>query len=62
MGMGKEMKGGVMNVVGDRIEGMKEVEKREGFGIEGEGGKLEEVGSREEVLFRGMKVMEVVEG
>ncbi len=61
MPVGAQIKGRVMNVVGECIDGMKELDKTEGFPIHREPPKFEELATTQEVLFTGIKVIDLLE-
>ena len=61
MPVGNQIKGRVMNVVGDAIDGMKELDKQEGFPIHREPPKFEDLATSQEVLFTGIKVIDLLE-
>ena len=61
MPVGSQIKGRVMNVVGDAIDGMKELDKAEGFPIHREPPKFEDLATSQEVLFTGIKVIDLLE-
>ena len=46
-----------MNVVGDAIDGMKELDKAEGFPIHREPPKFEDLATSQEVLSRVLKLL-----
>lgn len=61
MPIGNQIKGRVMNVVGDTIDGMKELDKTDGFPIHREPPKFEDLATTQEVLFTGIKVIDLLE-
>ena len=61
MPVGNQIKGRVMNVVGDAIDGMRELEKKDGFPIHREPPKFEDLATTQEVLFTGIKVIDLLE-
>ena len=61
MPIGSQIKGRVMNVVGDTIDGMKELDKKDGFPIHREPPKFEDLSTTQEVLFTGIKVIDLLE-
>ena len=60
MPIGNQIKGRVMNVVGDTIDGMKELDKTDGFPIHREPPKFEDLATTQEVLFTGIKVIDLL--
>ena len=61
MPVGNQIKGRVMNVVGDVIDGMRELDKKDGFPIHREPPKFEDLATSQEVLFTGIKVIDLLE-
>ena len=61
MPVGSQIRGRVMNVVGETIDGMKELDKTEGFPIHREPPKFEDLATTQEVLFTGIKVIDLLE-
>lgn len=61
MPIGNQIKGRVMNVVGDTIDGMKSLDKKDGFPIHREPPKFEDLATTQEVLFTGIKVIDLLE-
>ena len=61
MPVGAQIKGRVMNVVGETIDGMKELDKTDGFPIHREPPKFEDLATTQEVLFTGIKVIDLLE-
>lgn len=61
MPVGPQIKGRVMNVVGETIDGMKELDKTGGFPIHREPPKFEDLATTQEVLFTGIKVIDLLE-
>jgi F-type H+-transporting ATPase subunit beta len=60
MPVGDQVKGRLMNVVGDTIDGMKPVPKTDGNPIHREPPKFEELQTSREVLFTGIKVVDLL--
>ena len=56
MPVGKQIRGRVMNVVGDTIDGMKKLDREGAFPIHREPPKFEDLTTSQEVLFTGIKV------
>lgn len=61
MPIGEEIKGRLFNVVGDAIDGIKPLSKEGGYPIHREAPKFEELSTSSEVLFTGIKVIDLVE-
>ena len=61
MPVGNQIKGRVMNVVGETIDGMKELDRADGFPIHREPPKFEDLATTQEVLFTGIKVIDLLE-
>ena len=61
MPIGEEIKGRLFNVVGDAIDGIGEVSKKGGYPIHREAPKFEDLSTSSEVLFTGIKVIDLVE-
>lgn len=58
---GAFVRGRVMNVVGDSIDGLGEVERATGYPIHREAPKFEDLTTSQEVLFTGIKVIDLLE-
>ena len=56
MPVGDQIKGRLMNVVGDAVDGMKELNKEGAYPIHREPPKFEELSTSQEVLYTGIKV------
>lgn len=61
MPVGNQVKGRLMNVIGDSIDGMKPLDKEGAYPIHREPPKFEELTTSEEVLFTGIKVIDLLE-
>jgi len=61
MPVGNQVKGRLMNVIGDSIDGMKTLDKKNGFPIHREPPKFEDLTTTEDVLFTGIKVIDLLE-
>jgi F-type H+-transporting ATPase subunit beta len=61
MPVGEEIKGRLFNVVGDAIDGIKPLDKTNGWSIHRDPPKFEELSTSSEVLFTGIKVIDLVE-
>ena len=60
MPKGDNVRGRLLNVIGDAIDGMEQVTK-DGYGIHGEPPKFEQLTTQSEVLFTGIKVIDLLE-
>ncbi len=61
MPVGNQVKGRLMNVIGDSIDGMKPLDKAGSYPIHREPPKFEELTTSDEVLFTGIKVIDLLE-
>ena len=61
MPIGEEIKGRLFNVVGDAIDGIKQVNKQNGYAIHRSAPKFEDLTTATEVLFTGIKVIDLIE-
>jgi F-type H+-transporting ATPase subunit beta len=61
MPIGEEIKGRLFNVVGDAIDGIGQLSKERGYPIHREAPKFEDLSTSSEVLFTGIKVIDLVE-
>jgi len=61
MPSGDDIKGRVFNVVGDAIDGMDNLNKETGLPIHREAPKFEDLSTATEVLFTGIKVIDLIE-
>jgi len=61
MPTGEHIKGRVFNVIGDAIDGMENLEKSNGLPIHREPPKFEDLSTSTEVLFTGIKVIDLIE-
>ena len=61
MPVGPQIRGRVMNVVGETIDGMRDLEKDRAFPIHREPPKFEDLTTSQEVLFTGIKVIDLLE-
>ena len=61
MPVGDQIKGRLMNVVGDSIDGMRELDREGACPIHREPPKFEELTTTEEVLYTGIKVIDLLE-
>lgn len=61
MPVGEQVKGRLMNVIGDSIDGMKPLDKKGSYPIHREPPKFEDLTTSEDVLFTGIKVIDLLE-
>ena len=55
------MKGRLFNVVGETIDGINEVDNSDGLSIHREAPRFDELSTSTEVLFTGIKVIDLIE-
>ena len=61
MPVGGQIKGRMMNVVGTSIDGLKELDREGAYPIHREAPKFEELSTVEEILYTGIKVIDLLE-
>ncbi len=61
MPVGNQIKGRLMNVVGESIDGMKELTRENSYSIHREPPKFEDLTTVQEVLYTGIKVIDLLE-
>ena len=61
MPSGDQIKGRLLNVIGDAIDGMEKLDKKGGYEIHNKPPIFEELSTEEEVLFTGIKVIDLLE-
>ena len=61
MPVGAQVRGRVMNVVGESIDGMTDLDREGAFPIRREPPKFEDLATSQEVLFTGIKVIDLLE-
>ena len=61
MPAGENIKGRVFNVIGDAIDGMDNLDRESGLPIHREAPKFEDLSTATEVLFTGIKVIDLIE-
>ena len=61
MPIGEHIKGRVFNVIGDAIDGMENLDRTNGLPIHREAPKFEDLSTATEVLFTGIKVIDLIE-
>ena len=59
MPIGEEVKGRLFNVVGEAIDGINELDTSNGMSIHREAPKFEDLSTATEVLFTGIKVIDL---
>ena len=61
MPVGAQIRGRVMNVTGDSVDGMAELDRKDALPIHREPPKFEDLTTSQEVLFTGIKVIDLLE-
>ena len=61
MPVGEQVRGRLLNVIGDAIDGIGPVDKSNGYPIHADPPKFEELTTKAEVLFTGIKVIDLLE-
>ncbi len=61
MPTGEEIKGRLFNVVGEAIDGLKEIDSKDGLPIHRDAPKFDQLSTATEVLFTGIKVIDLIE-
>lgn len=61
MPVGDQVKGRLLNVIGDAIDGIKPTEKSNGYPIHNSPPRFEDLSTKSEVLFTGIKVIDLLE-
>ena len=61
MPVGEDIKGRVFNVIGDAIDGMENLDRSNGLPIHRDAPKFEDLSTATEVLFTGIKVIDLIE-
>jgi F-type H+-transporting ATPase subunit beta len=61
MPIGEEVRGRLLNVTGDTIDGIKSLPKENGYPIHREAPKFEELSTEKEVFYTGIKVIDLIE-
>ncbi len=61
MPIGNEVKGRLMNVIGDTIDGIGQLDKTDGYSIHREPPLFKDLSTESEVLFTGIKVIDLIE-
>jgi F-type H+-transporting ATPase subunit beta len=60
MPIGEQIRGRLLNVIGNPIDGLGSVDKKNGYQIHGEPPKFEQLKTESEVLFTGIKVIDLL--
>lgn len=61
MPVGEQIKGRLMNVVGESVDGMGELDMKDAFAIHHDPPKFDELSTSQEVLYTGIKVIDLLE-
>jgi len=61
MPIGDHIKGRVFNVIGDAIDGMENLDKSNGMSIHRDAPRFEDLSTSTEILFTGIKVIDLIE-
>ncbi len=61
MPVGEQIRGRLMNVIGDAIDGIGTLDRKKGYPIHREPPKFEDLTTEKEVLFTGIKVIDLIE-
>jgi F-type H+-transporting ATPase subunit beta len=61
MPVGEQVKGRLMNVVGNAIDGMQALDSKNGYPIHGDPPRFEDLRTSSEVLYTGIKVIDLIE-
>ena len=61
MPIGEQIKGRLLNVTGEAIDGMEKLDKKGGYEIHGDPPRYEDLSVEKEVLFTGIKVIDLLE-
>jgi len=61
MPVGEQIRGRLLNVIGDPIDGLAKVDKKGGYEIHGNPPKFDQLSTETEVLFTGIKVIDLLE-
>ena len=61
MPIGDQVKGRLMNVIGDAIDGIGALDRKNGYPIHSEPPKFEDLTTEKEVLYTGIKVIDLIE-
>jgi F-type H+/Na+-transporting ATPase subunit beta len=59
--VGDQVRGRLINVIGDAIDGMEELDKKGGYPVHKEAPKFEDLSTENEILFTGIKVIDLLE-
>ncbi len=61
MPVGEKVKGRVLNVIGDTIDGLPQLDKSDGYSIHRKAPEFKELSTSSEVLYTGIKVVDLIE-
>ena len=61
MPIGEQIRGRLLNVIGDAIDGLPKVDKKGGYEIHADPPKFDQLSTETEVLFTGIKVIDLLE-
>ncbi len=61
MPIGKQIKGRLLNVIGNSIDGLSEMDKSEGYPIHAHPPKYDQLSTETEILYTGIKVIDLLE-
>jgi len=61
MPIGEQIKGRLLNVIGEPIDGIGKLDRKNGYPIHSKPPKFEDLSTEEEVLFTGIKVIDLIE-
>jgi F-type H+/Na+-transporting ATPase subunit beta len=61
MPIGEQIRGRLLNVIGDAIDGLSQVDKKGGYEIHADPPKFDQLSTETEVLFTGIKVIDLLE-
>lgn len=61
MPVGEQLKGRLLNVIGEPIDGIGKMDRKKGYPIHSKPPKFDELSTEEEVLFTGIKVIDLIE-
>lgn len=61
MPTGEQIKGRLLNVIGEPIDGIGKLDRKKGYPIHSKPPKFEDLSTEEEVLFTGIKVIDLIE-
>src|SRR6056297_808828 len=59
--IGSQVRGRLLNVIGEPIDGMKKLDKTDGYEIHGQAPEYTDLSTEEEILYTGIKVIDLIE-